>query len=187
MDSIISYFKKLGFLESSLQRYLNCIEVRTFSAGDLILKSGQVENYLSFIHSGILRFYVLAKDKEITFDFAFPNSYYCGYDSFYYQSKTKIYIEAITDCELYSITYENLQALYLECETAKQLGRIATEYLLSKKVKRELGLLTKTAQERYLTILKEQPKLVQNIPLKHLASYIGVVPETLSRIRKRIS
>lgn len=187
MKSLITYFEKIGFLESDLTEFLNCIKIRKFSANDVILSNGQLENYLSFINNGIVRYYVIANDKEITYDFAFENSFYCAYDSFYNQTKTIGYIQAITDCEIYSVSYSQLQTLYKKCETAKALGRIATEFLLSKKVKRELDLLTKSPEERYLAILKEQPKFIKHIPQKFLASYIGVVPETLSRIRKRIS
>lgn len=187
MQSLITYFTKIGFSEKDLAEFLSCIKTRKFSANEIILSNGQLENYLSFIDIGIVRYYVIANDKEITFDFAFKNSFYCAYDSFYSRRKTDIYIEAITDCQLYSISYEKLQMLYEKCETAKKLGRVATEYLLSKKVKRELYLLTKTPQERYQILLKEEPIYVQQVPLKYLASYIGIVPETLSRIRKRIS
>lgn len=186
MNSLIAYFKKLGFSENELSDFLNCIKTRKFLANELILSKGQIENYLSFIDTGIIRYFTIADDKEITFDIAFNNSFYCAYDSFYSRNNTEIYIQALTGCQLYSISYDSLQTLYEKCETAKNLGRIATEYLLEKKVKRELDLLTKTPQERYEKLLTEQPKYVQQIPLKFLASYIGVVPETLSRIRKRI-
>lgn len=187
MQSLITYFTKIGFSENDLKAFLSCIKTRKFSANEMILSNGQLENYLSFIDTGVVRYYVIAKNKEVTFDFAFKNSFYCAYDSFYSRAKTEVYIQAITDCQLYSISYENLQILYKKCETAKKLSHIATEFLLSKKVKRELYFLTKTSQERYEVLLKEQPKYIQQIPLKYLASYIGVVPETLSRIRKRIS
>lgn len=187
MQTLITYFEKLGFSENDLSAFLNCVKTRKFSANEIILSDGQLENYLSFIDTGVIRYYVVANDKEITFDFAFKNSFYCAYDSFYDRRNTKSYIQAITDCKLYSISHENLQMLYKKCETAKKLGRIATEFLLTKKVKRELDLLTTSPQERYENLLQEHPKYVQQIPLKYLASYIGVVPETLSRIRKRIS
>lgn len=187
MQSLITYFTKIGFSENDLSELLNCIKIRKFSANEIILANGQVENYLSFIDKGVVRYYVIANDKEITFDFAFKNSFYCAYDSFYSRKTTEVYIQAITECNLYSISNEKLQLLYEKCEIAKKLGRIATEYLLTKKVKRELSLLTTTPQERYELLLNEQPKYIQQIPLKYLASYIGVVPETLSRIRKRIS
>lgn len=177
----------MGFSENDLTPFLNKIKTRQFKANELIIAKGQVENYLSFVDEGMVRYYVVAKDKEITIDFAFKNSFYCAYDSFYNRSKTEIYIEALTNCQLYSIGYQDLQDLYQNCEITKKLGRLATEYLLSKKVKREINLLTKSPQERYEELLKEQPKFILQIPLKFIASYLGVVPETLSRIRKRIT
>lgn len=177
----------MGFSENDLTTFLSCIKIRNFSADETILSQGQLENYLSFIDEGVVRYYAVANDREITFDFAFQDSFYCAYDSFYSRKKTEIYVTALTDCRLYSISHENLQELYEKCEITKKLGRLATEFLLSKKVKREIHLLTKTPLERYEDLLREQPKYIQHIPLKYLASYIGVVPETLSRIRKRIS
>ncbi|MBF2709910.1 Crp/Fnr family transcriptional regulator [Flavobacterium soyangense] len=187
MESLINYFKKMGFTEESLTVFLKQIKTRTFEANEIILFEGQVENYMSFIDKGIVRYYAVHNEKEITFDFAFQNSFYCAYDSFYTRKKTAVYIQAITPCVLHSISHESLNALYAMCETSKKLGQIATEYLLSKKVKREMDLLLKTPQERYEALFTEQSKLIQSIPQKYIASYIGVVPETLSRIRKRIT
>ena len=187
MQALIDYFTKQGFKEESLKEFLACIKKRTFEENEFILTEGQTENYLSFIDKGVVRYFVNSKDKEITFDFAFANSFYCAYDSFYQRKETKIYIQAITDCVLYSISHENLNKLYNTCENAKKLGRLATEFLLSKKVKRELDLLTKTPQERYEALFTEQPELIRLIPQKYIASYIGIAAETLSRIRKRIS
>lgn len=187
MQSIITYFERMGFSESQLTPFLNCIKSRQFKANELIISKGQVENYLSFIDKGIVRYYVLTLDKQITIDFAFKKSFYCAYDSFYNRSKTAIFIEALTDTQLYSISYKDLQNLYTSCENTKKLGRLATEYLLLKKVKREIALLTKSPQERYEELLTQHPKYILQIPLKYLASYLGVVPETLSRIRKKIT
>jgi CRP-like cAMP-binding protein len=187
MQSLIVYFGKMGFHEKELEPFLNKLKTRQFKANETIIAHGQIENYLSFVAEGIVRYYVVSKDKEITIDFAFKNSFYCAYDSFYSRTKTEIYIEALTDCQLYSIAYQDLQHLYNTCEITKKLGRLATEYLLSKKVKREINLLTKTPQERYEELLYEQPKYILQIPLKFIASYLGIVPETLSRIRKRIT
>lgn len=187
MHSLIVYFGKMGFHEKELDPFLSKLKTRQFKSNETIISNGQVENYLSFIDQGIVRYYVVANDKEITIDFAFKNSFYCAYDSFYSRTKTEIYIEALTDCQLYSIAYQDLQHLYNTCEITKKLGRLATEYLLAKKVKREINLLTKTPQERYEELLHEQPKYILQIPLKFIASYLGIVPETLSRIRKRIT
>lgn len=138
----------MGFHENELEPFLSKLKTHQFKANETIIRKGKVENYLSFIDQGIVRYYVVAKDKEITIDFAFKNSFYCAYDSFYSRTETKIYIEALTDCQLYSIAYHDLQQLYNNCEITKRLGRLATEYLLSKKVKREINLLTRSPQER---------------------------------------
>jgi CRP-like cAMP-binding protein len=187
MQSLIAYFGKMGFQEKELESFLSKLTIRHFSANETIISNGQIENYMSFINYGMVRYFVVAKDKEITIDFAFKDCFYCAYDSFYNRAKSEIYIEALTDCQLYSISYEDLQHLYNTCEITKKLGRLATEYLLSKKVRREINLLTKTPQERYEELLREQPKYILQIPLKFIAAYLGVVPETLSRIRKRIT
>jgi CRP-like cAMP-binding protein len=187
MQPLITYFRKLGFEESNLTEFLKHIKIRNFDANEIILSEGQVENYLSFVGQGIVRYYAINDGKEITFDFAFENSFYCAYDSFYNRKKTAVYVQAITACKLYSITSEDLLLLYSKCETSRKLGQSATEFLLSKKVKREMDLLIKSPQERYESLFTEQTKLIQSIPQKYIASYIGVVPETLSRIRKRIS
>jgi CRP-like cAMP-binding protein len=187
LDNLIIYFSKLGYSENDIAEFTGSLLQRNFKAGDLIIAKEQTENYLSFIDMGIIRYFLEGDNKEITFDFAFKNSFFCAYDSFYSRKPTTIYIEALTDCALYSISYDNLQKLYQKCETAQKIGRTATEYLLGRKVKRELDLLTKTPQRRYEELLLDHPKYIKEIPLKFLASYLGIVPETLSRIRKRIS
>ena len=75
MQSLITYFAKIGFSENDLTEFLSCIKTRKFFTNEIILSNGQLENYLSFIDNGIVRYYVLANDKEITFDFAFKNSF----------------------------------------------------------------------------------------------------------------
>lgn len=187
MDSIINYFKNYQISEKDLGPFLSCLIKREYKANDFIIVEGQVEQYLSFVNNGIVRYFVLANNKESTVDFAFPDTFFCAYDSFYNRKQSLFYIQAITDCELYSIHYDKLQELYANCAIARKLGQVATEYLLTKKVKRELSFLTSTAKERYERLQLKQPKLIQHIPQKYLASYIGVVPETLSRIRKRIN
>jgi CRP-like cAMP-binding protein len=96
-------------------------------------------------------------------------------------------LETLTDTILWSVSYNDLEIIYDKTEIGNTIGRLASEDLFMKKSKRELSLLIQSAQERYLNLFTEQPELLQFIPLKHIASYIGVTPQALSRIRKRIS
>ena len=82
--------------------------------------------------------------------------------------------------------YDDVQEIFNSTAIGNRIGRIATEELFLKKAKRELDLLNKTAEERYLSLFTERPELIKEIPLKFIASYIGITPQALSRIRKRI-
>jgi hypothetical protein len=85
------------------------------------------------------------------------------------------------------ISYSDLQDVYKNSSVGNLIGRRASEVLFVLKTQREISLLKLNAEERYLQLLKEQPHLIQNIPQKYLASYIGITPQALSRIRKRIN
>jgi CRP-like cAMP-binding protein len=152
-----------------------------------VIKAGQTEDYLYFVESGILRFYVESGEKEITTDFAFQGSFTSAYSSFITRRPTIYNIEALTDVSLWRIHYTDLQEVYRQNPAGQALGRMAAEQLFIRKTEREVSLLRDKPEERYLALLEQNPQLVQQIPLKYLASYIGITPQALSRIRKRIA
>ncbi|WP_215225542.1 Crp/Fnr family transcriptional regulator [Echinicola shivajiensis] len=158
-----------------------------FSAKAEILKFGEVENYLSFIASGIIRYYIPEEEQELTFGFSFENEFASAYDSFLTRTPSTYVLEALDSVELWRISYDDLQKVYQESVVGNIIGRNAAEGLFLKKSKRELALLQESAEERYLKIFTERPELIRAIPLKYIASYIGITPQALSRIRKRIS
>ena len=96
-------------------------------------------------------------------------------------------MEALTDMVVWRVHYDDLQMLYKTYSVGNLIGRLTVEKLYVEKLNREFSLLSETAEERYLKIMKEQPDLFQRLPLKHIASYMGITPQALSRIRKRIS
>ena len=187
MTEIITYFSKFGIAQEHLTPFLELLEFKKLSKGATLLSRGQTDSYLSFLNGGLIRFYVVKDNYESTFDFIFPHSFYCHYDSYYSCKPTEFYSEALSDLEIYRISRDDLQSLFQTCEYAKDLTRISVERLLEKKVKRELSLLTESPEERYIKLIEEQPKLLRHVPQKYIAAYLGIVPETLSRIRARIS
>ncbi len=163
-------------------------EKQVFKKNSPIIISGEVENYLSFIEKGIVRFWIEAgDDNEVTFDFAFANSFFSAYPSFLIQESTDWNIQTLTPTVLWRISYSDLQLIYAQTLVGEKIGRLATEDLFVTAAKRKIALLTNTAEELYLMLFKEHLHLIQHIPLKYLASYIGITPQALSRIRKRIS
>lgn len=158
-----------------------------FSKGSLILKEGQQENYLSFIDRGMIRFYIPGMDNDLTFGFSFEGEFTSGYDSFLTRTDSLYAIEALTNTTLWRITYDDLQTIYNTTNMGNVIGRFFSERLFLLKFKRELSLLRDTAEQRYMKLFEERPNLIQYIPLKYICSYIGITPQALSRIRKRIS
>jgi len=162
---------------------------RTFAKKKLLLDIDNVENYISFIEKGIVRFLIPKEDKkkEITFGFCFVNEFVSAYDSFLTQMSSTYQIEALTDTIIWSISYIDLQEVYSKTHIGNLIGRLSSERLFLIKSKREQSLLNETAEQLYLNLFTERPNLIKKIPLKYIASYIGVTPQALSRIRKRIS
>ncbi len=153
------------------------------------LKLGAIENHISFIVSGIVRLYIPKSDpsKEVTFGFSFGSQFVSAYDSFLTRKPSLYELQALTKTTILSISYADLQEVYKTTKIGNLIGRLTAERLFLIKSKREQTLLHYTAEERYLNLFKDRPAVIKEIPLKYISSYIGVTPQALSRIRKRIT
>ncbi|MCG8576399.1 MAG: Crp/Fnr family transcriptional regulator [Flavobacteriales bacterium] len=160
---------------------------KVYKKNDYLLNVGQTEKHLYFIENGIIRSYIERRESEVTVEFSFQETIFSAYSSFLTQTPSLVNVQAITDVVIWRINYNDLQKVYSLSSIGNLIGRVATELLFIEKDKRELSLLCKTAEQRYLDLFNEHPNLIQNIPLKFIASYIGITPQALSRIRKRIS
>lgn len=152
----------------------------------VLLEVGKTERHLSFISKGVVRLYIPRVENDLTFGFVFENEFVSAYDAFLTQLPSEYQIETLTETELWRISYKDLNKVYKNTTNGNIIGRKMAENMFLLKSKRELSLLSKTVQERYLDLFSDRPKLLQEIPLKYVASYIGVTPQALSRIRKRI-
>lgn len=187
MEQIRKNFEKTAKLSENDWQFFSSKLIRhEYPKNHILLRAGQVENYLSFIETGIIRFYVPKEENDLTFAFAFDGNFVSGYDSFLTRKKSTYHMDTLTKTTLWRLTYDDLQEIYKETEIGNTIGRHASEELFLKKSKREISLLSDTAEQRYLNLFIEQPHLIRHIPLKYIASYIGVTPQALSRIRKRI-
>jgi CRP-like cAMP-binding protein len=185
LRSHIEQFIKISDEEWSF--FASKFEYKEFPKKETILKIGKVENYLSFIESGIIRFFIPGDENDLTFVFAFDGWFVSAYDSFITQEPSTYEVETLTKTNLYRISYKDLQNVYKKTSFGNFIGRMASEQLFLYKTKRELSLLKDSAEQRYIKLFTEQPHFLQHIPQKYLASFLGITPQALSRIRKRIS
>ncbi len=155
----------------------------------VFLKLNEIENHISFIANGVVRLYIPKefKEKEVTFGFSFQNQFISAYDSFLMRKPSIYELETLSETTLYSISYSDLQDVYAHTEFGNLIGRLTAERLFMLKSRREQSLLNETAEQRYFNLFKQRPELISVIPLKYVSSYIGVTPQALSRIRKRIT
>lgn len=188
MEKIRQLFEQnVSLSDGDWQVFADKLEQKSFPAKFPVLQSGKVEHYLSFIASGMVRYFIPKEEHDLTFGFSFEGEFMSAYDSFLTQTPAAYSIATLAPTTIWRMKYEDLQVVYRDAAVGNTIGRFAAEGLFLKKVKRELALLHETAEERYLKLFTERPKLIQQIPLKYIASYIGITPQALSRIRKRIS
>ncbi len=161
----------------------------TVNKGDFYLQQGKVCNYLGFMVSGAMRVYHTANDREYTsyFNFGGRNPFVSSYSSFITRTPSQENIHALDDSELIQIHYDNLQKLYAASPQFEKLGRLIAEYNYTLAVERIYSLQHNTAQQRYMQLLQMYPNLVNSVPHHYIASYLGITPESLSRIRKELA
>lgn len=188
MGHIKAFYERITALNQADWHYISALFERVcFPKGATLTEQGDIEQYLYFIESGIIRYYVPGYAQEITFGFCFEKAFASAYGSFVSQTPSEYRLGALSDTVAWRISHDSLQKIYAETQVGNTIGRVIAEKLYFDKSKRELALLRLTARERYLSLFSEQPEIIKRIPLKYIASYIGITPQALSRVRKEIS
>ena len=154
---------------------------------DFVIREGEKEYYLYFIERGLLRYWATDyDDKEVTFWFSIEGEFANSYLSLKDNQPSEFNIQALSDSTIWKLSREKLSYLYSTSLNVNKIGRIVLEDALTRKIKRETSLLKLTAEERYKEFLEKEKYLLNTVPLKYIASYLGITPQGLSRIRKRI-
>lgn len=185
---MISFFKSLQLLSDTELHKLNGLpKMRLLKKGSFLIQEGKVCEEIVLIKSGILRsFYTNSEGKEMTNCIAFENELMSAFSSFISQKPTEENIQAISDTEILVLTKSNLNFLYENSVAWQNVGRYLTELQYVDLEKRIVSFQKDTAKQRYEKLLSNHSKYVKFIPLKYLASYLGVTPRHLSRLRKEI-
>jgi len=164
------------------------LKKKSIKAKELIIKEGRIANNLYFIESGLLRTYHLQEGKEINTYFACDTQFISVFSSFISRTASFETLEAIEDSIVYELSYHALADLYLESSKFEKLGRILAEKNYLCVLDRTYTMQTKTAKQKYLDFIKTyDKKITQRVPQHQIASFLGIAPESLSRVRKEIS
>ena len=154
--------------------------------GQLLVRQGQVATRLYFLVTGSCRYYATKGSQEVTTWFGFSNEFVTPYISFFKQQPSYESIELMEDSSFFKISHHKLQQLR---QQSAEVERIVNHFNMAYTIQLEERLFvlqTSTAKEKYQHMLTQHPQLVQRIPSKHLASYLGITRETLSRMRAEL-
>jgi len=150
------------------------------------LKEGQVCKSMVIVHKGGLRYFSRGEKGDFTIGFAFEGEWIGDYESFLLRVPSLDFIEALEDCELFTLSYADMQALYQQNQRFERFGRLIAERLFIGAAKSNRNLKMQSAEDRYLELLTNQPHIFERLPQHLIASYLGIQPQSLSRIRSRI-
>jgi CRP-like cAMP-binding protein len=161
---------------------------KTIEKGGYFINEGETAKQIGFLQSGIIRaFYRNNEGIEYNKHFFIASSILGGYSSLVTSTPNKIIQQTLSECKLLIANYSDIVKLYDQFPDFERLGRRLAEMYFADKEKREIEIVLLNADERYLIFRKEYPQFEQLIPQYHIASYLGITPTQLSRIRRKFS
>jgi len=186
-SKIKEIFKDISFTEDEIEIIESIFQKVNVKKGAILLNAGDVVNEQYYILDGCLRSYHIdSHGKEHTVQFGIKDWWISDYTAFFTSEKSIMTIEVIQDATLYRITDKDKDFLYKEIPKIDRFFRIKLERAFAAFQKRILASLSQTATERYLNFIKTLPNIEKSIKNYHIASYLGITTESLSRIRKEL-
>ena len=158
-----------------------------FKKGEVITAYDQVEGAVYFLNSGIIEMTFKSYVSEKTIAFFFEKEMFTSLTSLLTQLPSDFQIPALMDCKQEMIVWKDLIKAYEGSLNANKLGRIIIEQAYLNKARREKDFLAKTAEERYNEMFRTHARYISNIPVNKIAKYLGIHPESLSRIRSKMN
>ena len=183
IKNVLSHFGKLP--EDKWEYLYSIFVLKDFLKGSTIIREGETEQFIYFIMEGATRNYFIKDGKEFTVDFHFDSDFVTAYYSLITKQPSPVTIELLEDSKIIAIPYNKLEELYMRSIEGATIGRKIAEYQYVRRLQKEMELLSLTAEKRYAQLMEKNPKLISSISVKLLSSYLGIQPESLSRIRKQ--
>ena len=185
-------------IKNALSEYINLTETewlvlsnslvtKHYKKGEYFLRENEFCNYVGFVDKGLFNFFYLIDGVDHIRGFFFMNDFISNYPCFLLGNKSKFYIRALENSSITLIHKNNLFLLYKQIPKIQELSRNVVENLYIEISEKYESFFLKTAEERYVELINSEPNIIKTVPQYMIASYLGITPEGLSRIKKRIS
>ncbi len=171
--------------DADYEAFAAVLQPLTLPRKALLMRAGEVCRQVAYIESGGLRYFYDVEGEERTGQFFFEGSWYADYDSFLDQKPSRQSIEAIEPTRLWLLARHDLYRFYEERPVFERFGRLMAEQAYRGSRARSATLLNQTPTERYEQLVRDRPELLQRVSQRLIATYLGIKPESLSRIRGR--
>jgi CRP-like cAMP-binding protein len=181
-------FAASGITNNELNEIIPKYKQVHFQKNDYLLRQGQVEKKYWFIEEGFVRSYIIDTDgNDVTFNLYASCDVVIDYPSMFFFAPTRENIQALTNCICWEISFEAFQEMFNNILNFREQQRslLVGSYFALKE--HSISLIADQAKDRYLKLLQQKPQIIQNVSLKHIATYLGITDTSLSRIRKEIS
>lgn len=178
--------ERVPFAHSELELIDQYFEEKVLKKKDFLHQDDKICNFIAFIASGSIRHFHVKDGVEKTCDISFDSAWVTDFQSFTYDIVGKMNLQAMEDSTVLLIKKQNLFRLYQECGKYETFGRLMAEQVAQRATEIAMSLSSEKPEERFQNLLKKQPDLFQRVPQKYIANFLGISPESLSRIRNRI-
>lgn len=188
-DTLRKFLSASGFIPAEMaERISQDFRDFTLIKSDYFLRQGEVSDTYLFLESGFMRAYAISSEgDEVTTGFFSNRQLVFEVSSFFTRTPSAENIVALSDCKGYTLTFAELNALFHGMQEFREFGRNILVKGFAALKTRMLSTITETAEIRYERLMKEHPEILQQAPLKYIASYLGVTDTSLSRIRKEFA
>ncbi|MFK8059119.1 MAG: Crp/Fnr family transcriptional regulator [Polaribacter sp.] len=189
MEEFLNYINKINPIEEvALQELLKHFKPQQLNKKDFFVKQGVYANQIGFLKKGVMRAYFLNENgKEYNKQFFVGPSIIGAYSSLLTKQPNLIAQQALTDCEILVADFSKIESLFDKSHNLERLGRKIAEFYFLEKEQKEIEMALLDADKRYLIMKKRFPTIESLIPQYYIASYLGISPTQLSRIRKKMS
>lgn len=187
-QKLIAYFAAIiPLTQEEEQAVAATMNIQHYKKGRVLLSEGQISDEAYFVLDGCVRQYYLVNGEEKTSNFFTETQWVVSMHSFTQRAPSTHYLECCVDCTLIVGNRELEEDLYRRFPKLETISRMVMQKVFAEQQEIAASYITDTPEQRYRKLLQQRPYLIQMLPQYQLASYIGVKPESLSRIRKRMS
>jgi CRP-like cAMP-binding protein len=187
-ESTIQYIKQMtGLADDEIHIILNHFEIKTIKRRKIILREGKIAKEVYFILKGCIRLFYGKNGEDISAYFFTENMFAGAYDSFISQKPSRHALETLEECQVFIISHKVLQQLFIDFPKMDQFVRKVLEERFVALHELFTAQILDSPEERYLNLRKERPDLINRIPQHQIATFLGITPVSLSRIKNRLT